>query len=410
MTVKYQDTAPERQVVIDLEAIFDQIDQGLMAVAASVGLEVMRQMMQDDVAELVGPKGRHNPVRQAIRHGSEKGSVILGGRRVAVDRPRVRTTDGVSELAINSYQLFNNQDVLNQSVLGRMLAGVSTRDYQKTLEPVGTRPTTRSTSKSAVSRRLVALTQDALGKLMGRSLAGLVLPVIMIDGIRFGDHLCLVALGIDCDGVKHPLSIWRGASENKTVVMNLLTDLRERGLDTARPVLVVVDGGKALTAGVREVFNQVMIQRCQVHKIRNVTDHLPKKMRPGVAKRMRDAYQLDSVIEAETVLEDLAKQLDQTHLAASGSLREGLAETLVVVELQVHRLLRRTLASTNPIEALNSMARRTCKQVKRWRDGPMVERWLAAALIDAEPRFHKIKGHNHLHALPAAITRYLTGK
>ena len=235
--------------------------------AVGTGLQVMAAMMDAEVAAVCGPKGKHDPDRTAVRHGTEAGSVTLGGRRVPVQRPRMRAADGSGEVPVPAYELFSSTEVLGRMAMGRMLAGLSTRRYPVGLEPVGVKVErgATSTSKSAVSRRFVAATETALAELLATPLAGLDLVALMIDGVHFGEHLCVVALGIGIDGTKHPLGLVEGSTENTTVVTELLTGLRERGLDTTRPILVGIDGAKALRAAVTRVFDHPVIQRCQLH-------------------------------------------------------------------------------------------------------------------------------------------------
>src|SRR2546423_3906066 len=248
-------------------------------------------MMEADVTAAGGPKGRHDPARTATRHGQEAGSVSLGGRRVAVERPRMRASNGSAELPIPTYELFSGTEVLGRMAMERMLAGLSTRRYPVGLEPVGTRTeqAATSTSKSAVSRRFVAATETALAQLLAADLSGLDLVALMVDGVHFGEHTCVVALGIDIDGTKHPLALVEGSTENATLVTELIVGLRERGLDVTRPILAVLDGSKALRRAVLDVFDRPVIGRCQLHKIRNVEDKLPQKLRSVVAGRMRRA-------------------------------------------------------------------------------------------------------------------------
>jgi hypothetical protein len=219
---------------------------------------------------LVGPKGRHQPDRTAVRHGSQPGRVTLGGRRVRVDRPRVRTADGTAELPLPTWQAFASTELLDQLALERMLAKLSTRRYQAGLEPVGAavEQTATGTSKSAVSRRFVAATERALAELLAADLSGLDLVALMVDGVRVAEHCCVVALGITLDGTKVPLGLAEGASENATVVRDLLAGLRDRGLEVTRPILVVIDGAKALRRAVTDVFDHPVIQRCQLHRSR----------------------------------------------------------------------------------------------------------------------------------------------
>lgn len=229
----------------------------------------------------------------------------------------------------------------------------------------------------------------------------------MIDGVYFAEHLCVVALGIDIDGTKHPLGLVEGSTENTTVVKALLTGLRERGLDTTRPILAVLDGAKALAAGVKEVFDSPVIARCQIHKLRNVRDHLPEHMRGPVEKRMRKAYHADSALEAEAQLAALAKELDKTHPGAAGSLREGLHDTVTVLRLDVPPTLARTLRSTNAVESMISISGDHARNVKRWREGQMALRWCAAGMVEASKQFRRVNGHLHLPALREALERHV---
>ncbi len=365
--------------------------------------------MEADVAAACGPRGKHDLDRAATRHGTEAGSVTLGGRRVPVRRPRVRALDGSGEVPVPAYEVFNDTELLGKMAMQRMLAGVSTRRYPVALEPVGetTEAEAKSTSRSAVSRKFVAMTEHALADLLAADLSGLDLVALMVDGVHFADHLCVVALGIDIDGTKHPLAVVEGSTENTTLVRGLLVGLRERGLDTTKPILAVLDGAKALASAVKEVFDHPVIARCQLHKLRNVRDHLPEKMRTPVARRMREAYHAGSALVAQALLEALAKELDKTHPGAAGSLREGLAETLTVLRLDVPPTLARTLRSTNAVESMISISREHSRNVKRWRDGQMALRWYAAGMLEASKQFRRVNGHLHLPTLRTALERHV---
>jgi putative transposase len=404
--------AVPEQVSVAMEAIAADMREGLLALAVGAGLQVMQQLMEADVTAVCGPKGKHDPDRAATRHGTEAGSVTLGGRRVPVQRPRMRTADGSGEVPVPAYELFNSTELLGKMAMEKMLAGLSTRRYPVGLEPVGQRveQTSRSTSKSAVSRRFVKLTETALGDLLAADLSGPDLVALMIDGVYFAEHLCVVALGIDIDGTKHPLGLVEGSTENTTVVKTLLTGLRDRGLDTTRPILAVLDGAKALAAGVKEVFDKPVIARCQLHKLRNVRDHLPEHMRSPVEKRIRKAYHADSALEAEAQLTALAKELDKTHPGAAGSLREGLHETLTVLRLDVPPTLARTLRSTNAVESMISISRDHARNVKHWRDGQMALRWCAAGMREASKQFRRVNGHLHLPALRVSLERHVAAE
>ena len=399
-------------VTVAMAELAGDVQEGLLALAVGTGLQVMAAMMTADVEASCGPKGRHDPARAAVRHGTEAGSVTLGGRRVPVSRPRMRATDGTGELPVPAYELFSKTEVLGRMAMERMLAGLSTRRYPAGLEPVGRRVETsaRSTSKSAVSRRFVAATETALADLLAAPLGELDLVALMVDGVHFGEHLCVVALGIDLDGRKHPLGLAEGSTENTTVVTDLLTGLRDRGLDTTRPIFVGLDGGKALRAAVIRVFDHPVIGRCQLHKLRNVADKLPDHLGSTVTKRMRAAYQADSALVAEAQLEALATELERTHPGAAGSLREGLTETLTVLRLGVPPTLARTLRSTNSIESMISIARTHSTNVKHWQNGNMALRWCAAGMIEARGQFRRVNGHLHLPALRAALDAHVAAE
>jgi putative transposase len=392
---------------VALDELAGELREGLLAFAVGTGLQVMAAIMEEDVTAVCGPKGRHNAERIGVRHGHERGSVSLGGRRVPVTRPRIRAADGSGELPVASYELFSGTEVLGRMALERMLSGLSTRRYPAGLEPVGTRTekTATATSRSAVSRRFVAQTETALADLLAADLSGLDLVALMVDGVHFGEHICIVALGIDIDGLKHPLSLVEGSTENATLVTELIVGLRERGLDVTRPILAVLDGSKALRRAVVDVFDRPVIGRCQLHKIRNVEDKLPQKLRSVVAARMRRAYHADSALAAEAELSALAAELDRTHPGAAASLREGLAETLTVLRLNVPPTLARTLRSTNAVESMISICRTHASNVKRWRDGQMALRWCAAGMIEAGKQFRRVNGHLHLRALRDTLNK-----
>jgi putative transposase len=265
-----------------------------------------------------------------------------------------------------------------------------------------------ATSKSAVSRRFVAATETALAELMSKRLDDLDLVAFMVDGVHFGEHTCVVALGIGIDGTKHPLGVEEGSTENAAVVTDLITGLRDRGLDTGKPILAVLDGAKALSKAVRDVFDKPVIHRCQQHKIRNVIDKLPERLKSVTERRMRQAYHAESALKAEADLQVLARELEKTHPGAAASLREGMAETLTILRLGVPPTLARTLHSTNTIESMIGICREHSKNVKRWRDGTMALRWCAAGMIEAGKQFRRVNGHLHLPRLRAALAASFT--
>ena len=383
--------------------------EGLLALSVGVGLGVLTELMEEEVAEVVGPKGRHDPDRTAVRHGHEDGEVTLGGRRIAVKRPRVRTADDESEVPLATYEHFADRDALSRVVLERMLAGVSTRRYPRTQEPVGEQAEirSRSTSKSAVSRTFVERTRESLAQLMSRDLGDMRLGVMMIDGIELKGRTNIVALGITTQGVKIALGLWEGSTENATVATALLSNLVERGLDPEQGMLFVLDGGKALRKAVRAVFGEVPVQRCVRHKERNVMGHLAERDRPQVKARLRQAWAETDHVRALEQLEVLAGELDRTHPGAASSLREGMAETLTVTRLGIRGKLRRTLESTNACESMIEIIRRTQRNVKHWSSGEMGLRWTAAGMLEAEQQFRKVIGHTDLAKLAIAIEREL---
>jgi transposase-like protein len=401
-----QATVPEA-VSVALTELAGEVQEGLLALAVGTGLPVLTALMEADVTARCGEKGRHDATRTATGHGHGAGSVTLGGRRIPVVRPRMRASDGSGELPVAAYELFSQTEVLGRMAMERMLAGLSTRRYRVGLEPVGTRVdrSATATSKSVVSRRFVTATETALAELLAADLSGLDLVALMVDGAHFAEHCCVVALGIDIDGVKHPLSLVEGSTENATLVTELLVGLRERGLNVTRPILVVIDGSKALRRAVVDVFDHPVIQRCQLHKIRNVQDRLPKKLRSVVAKRMRAAYQAGTALAAQAQLESLAGELDRTHPGAAASLREGLDDTLTVLRLDVPPTLARTLRSTNCVESMIEICRDHSRNVKCWRDGQMALRWCAAGMVKAGTQFRRVNGHLHLRSLRTALQR-----
>src|SRR5215208_4806294 len=387
--------------------------EGLLALSVGVGLGVLHELMEAEVDEVVGPKGKHLPDRTAVRHGHEGGEVTLGGRRVPVSRPRARSADGSEEVELRSYAHFAARDQLADVMLERMLVGVSTRRYARTGEPVGADidRAARSTSKSAVSREFVSRTREHLIELMSRPLEDLRLAVLMLDGIELKGRCCIVALGIDVEGVKHPLGLWDGSTENATVATTLLANLVERGLDVEQGVLVVLDGAKALRKAVRDVLGiHTPVQRCVRHKERNVLGHLPERDQPLVRRRLRAAWTLDDHDRALEQLSVLADELARSHPGAAASLREGMAETLTITRLGVRGRLKRTLASTNPCESMIDTVRRVSRNVKRWQNGDMCLRWTAAGMLEAQGQFRKIIGYTDLPKLAIAVERDVAAK
>ena len=384
--------------------------EGLLALSVGVGLGVLCELLEEEVDEVVGPRGKHGADRTAVRHGHESGEVTLGGRRLPLERPRVRSADGHEEIRLDTYEHFADRDQLSRVVLERMLAGVSTRRYARTAEPVGAEveTTARSTSKSSGSRAFVERTRVALDELMARRLDDVRLAVMMLDGVELKARTNIVALGITSDGVKISLGLWDGSTENATVATALLSDLVERGLDPEQGILFVIDGSKALRKAIRDVFgNGAKVQRCVRHKERNVLEHLPERDRPALKRRLRQAWAETDHERALNDLQALVAELERSRPDAAASLREGLTETLTLTRLGIGGNLKRTLESTNPCESMIEICRRTSRNVKRWQSGEMCLRWTATGMLEAEHQFRRIIGYRDLANLVIAIERQL---
>jgi putative transposase len=383
--------------------------EGLLALSVGVGLGVVHELMELEVDEVVGPKGEHNRDRVAKRHGHEDGSMTLGGRRVAVRRPRMRTADDEHELPVESYGYFADRDPLTRAVMDRMLAGVSTRKFARVGEPIGSEveQASSSTSKTTTSEMFIERTRTALGQLMSRRLDDVRLAVMMLDGLEIADRTHVVALGITTEGVKIPLGLWEGSTENAALARVLLADLVDRGLDAEQAILFVIDGGKALRRAIKDVFGEhALVHRCHRHKERNVCDLLPEHDRDQVRARMRAAWSLTDAELARQRLELLASELARTWPDAAGSLREGMADTLTLMRLGIGAQLAQTLCSTNPCESMIEIVRYTQRNVKRWQDGDMRKRWTAAGMLVAEQQFRRIIGYRDLAKLVIAIERH----
>jgi transposase-like protein len=383
--------------------------EGLLALSVGVGLGVVHELMELEVDEVVGPKGKRNRDRTAVRHGHEDGSMTLGARRVAVRRPRVRSADDERELPIQTYEYFADRDPLTRAVMDRMLAGVSTRKFARVGEPVGeeVQSSSSSTSKTSVSEMFIERTRSALGELMARRLDDVRLAVMMLDGLEIAERTHVVALGITTDGVKIPLGLWEGSTENATLARTLLADLVDRGLDPEQAILFVIDGGKALRRAINDVFGEhALVHRCHRHKERNVADLLPERDRDQVRARIRAAWALTDPVLARDRLELVAAELDRTWPDAAGSLREGLHDTLTLMRLGITGQLATTLCSTNPCESMIEIVRHTQRNVKRWQDGDMRKRWTAAGMLVAEQQFRRIIGYRDLATLVIAVERH----
>ena len=361
------------------------------------GMAALTRVLEEERTALCGaPYERGSP--RAHRSGSAQGQLVMGGRKVRVKRPRVRDQEG--EIALESYQQFSESDPLSERALEQMVIGVSTRKYERSLEELPEELGSRSTSKSAISRRFIAATKQQLVTRLSRSIADLDINCVMLDGIHLADHLVVIAVGIASDGAKHVLGFWEGSTENTEVCLSLLGDLVERGLNAQRSILFVIDGGKALRKAIQMVFGKrAVVQRCQLHKMRNVAGHLPKELHRTTRQAMREAYASKTFDLAKRRLKQLAGSLAEEHPGAEASLLEGLEETITVKKLGLTKLLERSFSSTNIIENLNGSVRQVTRRVKNWKSGSMVLRWVASAVIDAEKKFRRLRGYKNMPRL-----------
>jgi putative transposase len=393
------------EATIALQDVTVAIKDGLMAFCCSAGLAVVAQLMEAELTEKIGPKGRHDPERTAVRNGSAPGSVTLGGRLVPVRRPRATRTEG-GEVHLDSYALLSDRDLLTQVAVERMLAGVATRRHGLVAEPIGEEleEVARGDSKSAISRRFVTATKEKLAELLSADLSTHDAAVLMIDGIVFHECCCVVALLVTADGTKIPVGVWEGDTENATVVKHLLADLVDRGLRFEQGLLVVIDGGKALAAGVKRVFGKhAVVQRCVLHKRRDVSAYLAPELARRIDRQLAAAFNDSDWARGLKVAKGLATQLEREHPSAAASLREGLEDMFAVRRLGAPDRLARSLSCTNAIESMISTVRLVSAQVKRWRDPAMVRRWVGTGMIEAQRSFRRIKGCKEMKPLVDAV-------
>ncbi len=390
-----------------VEEAFADVQQSFEKLCLAAGIEALGVMMEADVESTCGPRHGRVERREAHRWGSTRGRIGFHGGKVAIERPRVRDVHG-REVPIPSWDRATSENWLGRWAMNLMLINVSTRRFGRALRlPEGDVPAGHGSgvSKSAASRRFVALSSEKLDAFMSVDLSKLDLLVIQIDGLRVSDDLVLVAaIGIDSEGGKHPLALVEGATENTATVQALLDNLVERGLNPQVSRLFIVDGAKALSKAIRATFGrQVAIQRCQIHKARNIMDRLPKELHASTRRVLRQAWELDDADKAEKLIRNLARRLDQDRPGAAASILEGLDEILTVVRLKLPMELRRSLACTNIAENMMGTIRRVTRNVKRWRNGKMALRWVAAGMIEAAKGFRKLKAHKQLPILRAAL-------
>jgi transposase-like protein len=403
-------TAPAAVPAAIVEETWAEVGASFERFCLAAGIATLSEMLEADAARLCGPRHGRTDDRQGHRWGRTRGKLGFHGGKVEVERPRVRSREG-AELALPSWQEAMSQDLLGKWALNLMLINVSTRRFARAVRlPEGDVPAPAGSglSKSSTSRRFVALSAAKLAEWLSSDLSGLDLLAIQIDGLHVGDEpVLLAAVGIDGNGDKHPLGLVEGASENAAVAQALIDNLVERGLDPAVCRLFIVDGAKALTKAIRNSFGRhTPIQRCQVHKARNIAERLPKPLQAGVRKALRQAWELDDAAKAERLVRNLARRLEAEAPGVSGSLLEGLDEILTVVRLGLPAELRRSLACTNIVENMMGTVRRVCRNVKRWRDARMALRWTGAAMIEAAAGFRRLKAHRQLPILRTALAAH----
>ena len=387
---------PAVQMVLPMAEMVGWLRKGVGELVRQAGLQLMSLLMDEEVRELAGERSRPQPERTANRWGKERGYCVVMGQKVPIERPRVRTTED-KEMRLGSYEMFHHGEPLSETVWEKLMLGLSTRRYGQAVREF---TEAYGLEKSAVSEHFIEASRVKLKDLMERRLNKLQLCALLIDATPFEGQQMIVALGIGQDGRKTILGIRQGATENATVVGELLGDLMNRGLDFSTPRLYVLDGGKALHAAVKKYAGEsAPIQRCQVHKRRNVLDHLTDEQKPAVARKLNAAYALEEYAAAREALNGLHHELMHLNPSAARSLGEGLEETLTVHRLHVPQQLRLTLASTNVIESAFSIVERVCLNVKRWHSGDQRERWVGSGLLVAEKQFRRIKGHKQLPLL-----------
>lgn len=397
--------ATTQQLMLPLLLAVEATKNGLLSFVQQMGMSVLQELLATEAAMVAGPKGKHAAARTHHHWGSARTALTFGGRNAIIERPRVRRGGKGGEVELPTIAALRESDPMSERVAEQIVLGVSTRGYERSLEDISDELETRGASKSNASRALVDATRDRLAQFATRRLDDIDLVAMFIDGIEIAHHAVLVALGVTIDGTKLPLGIWAGSTENHVVATSLLNDLVERGLRVDASTLFVIDGGKGLRKALRDVFgDRAVVQRCQVHKLRNVREHLPEARRAYVARQMRDAYKSTTAATAKKKLLQLAAWLDSNgEDSAAASLREGLDETLTVLRLSLPKTLSRTFSTTNAIENLNGSLRRVTRNVKRWRNEAMIRRWVALAIAEAQRGFRRVKGHQNMPALVAAL-------
>ena len=398
---------PNIQMILPLAEIVGMLQQGVGNLLRETGLALMQTVMEEEVRHLAGERHQQHEGRRAHRWGKEDGYCVVDGQKVPIQKTRLRTPDK-HEQRLGSYELFQRSGPMQAGVWDKMMRGLSTRNYGAVVKDFHN---AYGVEKSAVSENFIEASREKVKQLMERPLDQLRLCAVLIDGTPFKDRQMIAALGIGCDGTKTVLGIREGATENTAVVSALLSELVERGLDFSTPRVYVLDGGKALAAAVRKHAGEAaFIQRCQVHKKRNVVDHLPDEHKADVRRKMQNAYAMADYADAKRALDQLHRELMDLNPSAARSLEEGMEETLTVHKLRVPDQLRRTLSCTNVIESAFSIVETVCRNVKRWRTGDQIERWVGSGLLVAERQFRKVIGHRQIPLLLSSMANAVSKK
>lgn len=402
---------PDIQMILPLADIVGMLQQGVGNLLRETGLALMQTVMEEEVRHLAGERHQQHKGRRAHRWGKENGYCVVDGQKVPIQKTRLRTTSSGGakrEQRLGSYELFQRSGPMQAGVWDKMMRGLSTRNYGAVVKDFHN---AYGVEKSAVSENFIEASREKVKQLMERPLGDLRLCAVLIDGTPFKDRQMIAALGISCDGTKNVLGIREGATENTAVVSSLLSELVERGLDFSTPRIYVLDGGKALAAAVRKHAGEAaFIQRCQVHKKRNVIDHVPDEYKADVKRKLQNAYAMTDYSDAKRALDQLHRELMDLNPSAARSLEEGMEETLTVHKLRVPDQLRRTLCCTNVIESAFSIVETVCRNVKRWRDGDHIERWVGSGLLVAERQFRKVIGHRQIPLLLSSIATAVAKK
>jgi len=389
----------------DIDGLMASLRMEYRALAVSAGALVVQAIMNAECEQLAGkPYARKTEID---RWGRESGYAVMGGQKVEVRRPRLRNKQK-QEVHLTSYERFQDENRRTQAVFSRLVAGVSNRQYASTVEEFGKG---YGISKSVISRKVVEATSEQLRNLCERDLSKLDIRVLVVDGVHVNKRVFIVVLGVETSGKKHVLGIRQGATENSQVCTELFEDMERRGLQTDRPILAVLDGSKALRSAVDRFFGErALVQRCQLHKRRNVLDHLPDRYHAEFDRKMASAYSMRTYDDAKRVLEMTIHQLEQINESAAHSLEEGLEETLTVHRLELPDILRRSFSTTNSIESTFSQGSTVMRNVKRWTNDNQIQRWVATALLQAEKKFRKVRGHKSMSVLVSALETHATMK